>query len=230
MPFLKTIFKKSSRMIQEAGLLSSGSFVFYQPFFLPALIFFPLTGCHHIFSQLPTTSYSATTDLNTDLALSVPLRQEREIPYPQLPPTMLQGRILPVSSVFQLPEYALLFLPDSYTFRFSADQCPDWKTLLLAQRDGEPWHIDPSCQYRLGLSDKLYLQHLNVLWLGTSLILGYNWYCDAGSKEVKIGSHSFSHKLAAVAFSSHATPCISMCASCGLSWWSAIMSVTWGVH
>lgn len=77
-------------------------------------LFLSQTGCHHIFSQLPTTSYSATTDLNTDLALSVPLRQEREIPYPQLPPTMLQGRILPVSSVLQLLEYALLFLPDSY--------------------------------------------------------------------------------------------------------------------
>lgn len=140
---------------------------------IPCFFFLPdLTGCHHIFSQLPTTSYSATTDLNTDLALSVPLRREREIPHPQLPPTTLQGRILPVSSVFRLPESALLFLPDSDTFRFSADQCPDWKTLLLAQRDGEPWHIDPSCQYRLGLSDKLYLQHLSVLWLGTSLILG----------------------------------------------------------
>lgn len=46
----------------------------------------PLTGCHHIFSQLQTTSYSATTNLNTDLALSVPLRREREIPFPQLPP------------------------------------------------------------------------------------------------------------------------------------------------
>lgn len=49
-----------------------------------------LTGCHHIFSQLPTTSYSATTDLNTDLASSVPLRRERER-YPQPPPAMLQG-------------------------------------------------------------------------------------------------------------------------------------------
>ena len=57
------------------------------------LFFFPpsrLTGCHHIFSQLPTTSYSATTDLNTDLASSVPLRRERER-YPQPPPAMLQG-------------------------------------------------------------------------------------------------------------------------------------------
>lgn len=44
---------------------------------------------HHVFSHLPTASYSATTDLNTDLALSVPLRQEREIPYLQLLPTML---------------------------------------------------------------------------------------------------------------------------------------------
>lgn len=44
-------------------------------------------------------------------------------PQPNL--TMLQGRILPVSSVFRLLEYTLLFLPDSYTFRFSADQWPD---------------------------------------------------------------------------------------------------------
>lgn len=61
--------------------LSPGSFfVFFQPI-LPLLSFFfllCLTGCHHIFSQLPTTSYSATTDLNTDLASSVPLRRERE--------------------------------------------------------------------------------------------------------------------------------------------------------
>lgn len=165
---LRQFFEKSSRgwewySKQAFCLLAHSLFCFFLP---------DLTGCHHIFSQLPTTSYSATTDLNTDLALSVPLRREREIPHPQLPPTTLQGRILPVSSVFRLPESALLFLPDSDTFRFSADQCPDWKTLLLAQRDGEPWHIDPSCQYRLGLSDKLYLQHLSVLWLGTSLILG----------------------------------------------------------
>lgn len=164
-------------------------------YFPSLLTLFSLTGCHDIFSQLLTISYSATTDLNTDLALSVPLRQEREIPYPQLPPTMLQGWILPVSSVFWLLEYGLLFLPDSYTFRFSADQCPDWKTLLLAQRDGKPWHIDPNCQYRLGLSDKRYLQHLSTLWLGTSLILGYNWYCDAGSEEVKLAAFGFSYSM-----------------------------------
>lgn len=79
--------------------LLCGSFgVFYQPilffFFSVSVCFsFPpscLTGCHHIFSQLPTTSYSATTDLNTDLASSVPLRRERER-YPQPPPAMLQG-------------------------------------------------------------------------------------------------------------------------------------------
>ena len=52
------------------------------------LYFFSLTACHHIFSQLPTTSYSATTDLNSDLALSVPLRREREIPYLRLPPLL----------------------------------------------------------------------------------------------------------------------------------------------
>lgn len=156
------------------SLFSSSLFSHSLSLFPFALFFLPLTGCHHIFSQLPTTSDSATTDLNTDLALSVPLRRAREIPYPQLPPTMLQGRILPVSSVFRLLEYTLLFLPDSYMFRFSADQCPDWKTLLLAQRDGEPWHINPSCQYRLDSSDKVYLQHLSVLWLGTILILGYS--------------------------------------------------------
>lgn len=99
---------------------SSGSrFALYPPLLSNFLFIFPpLTGCLHISSQLPTTSYSATTDLNADLASSVPLRQEREIPYPRLPPTMLQGRILPVSSVFRLPEYTLLFLPDSYTFSF----------------------------------------------------------------------------------------------------------------
>lgn len=88
---------------------------------------------------------------------------------------MLQGlNFLPVSSVLRLLEYALLFLPDSFSFLLSADQWPDWKTSLAAQRAGEPRHADPSCRYRLGLSDKLYLQHLSVLLLGTSQILVHN--------------------------------------------------------
>lgn len=72
-------------------MFSTSQFSFSPSLSLSA--FFPpscLTGCHHIFSQLPTTSYSATTDLNTDLASSVPLRRERER-YPQPPPAMLQG-------------------------------------------------------------------------------------------------------------------------------------------
>lgn len=89
-------------------------------FFSPSL-----TGCHHIFSQLPTTSYSATTDLNTDLALSVPLRREQEIPYPRLPRTKLQGWILPVSSVFRLLEYMPCYffqIPTHFTFQLITAQ------------------------------------------------------------------------------------------------------------
>lgn len=62
----------------------------------------------------------------------------REIPYSQPPTTILKGRILPVSSVFRLLEYTLLFRPDSYTFCFSADRCPDWNPLLLAQEERVP--------------------------------------------------------------------------------------------
>lgn len=82
LPEAKKWYNKQASLDTKAKLcfLSSGSFfVFYQP--ILALLSSPpplLTGCHHIFSQLPTTSYSATTDLNTDLASSVPLRRERE--------------------------------------------------------------------------------------------------------------------------------------------------------
>lgn len=66
--------------------------------------------------------------------------------------------------------------------------------------------VDPSRQYRLALSDKLYLLCLSVLWLGTSLILGYDWYRD--SKEIKIGSHCFCHKQPAAGFSRWMILCI----------------------
>ena len=116
------------------------------------LYFFSLTACHHIFSQLPTTSYSATTDLNSDLALSVPLRREREIPYLRLPPLLpppplLRCRVwiffaclisLPAAGVrlvisFQIPTCFALQLISAQT----------GKTSLLAQGDGKPRHIDP---------------------------------------------------------------------------------------
>lgn len=61
----------------SVALCPSGSLSVYLTslsLLFPFRILSSLTGCHHIFSQLPTTSYSATTDLNTDLALSVPLR------------------------------------------------------------------------------------------------------------------------------------------------------------
>lgn len=99
LPDAKTDTINSLDPTAKLCFLSCGSFaVFYQPslFFSFSVSvcfsfsFFCLTGCHHIFSQLPTTSYSATTDLNTDLASSVPLRRERER-YTQPPPAMLQG-------------------------------------------------------------------------------------------------------------------------------------------
>lgn len=100
-----------------------------------SLFFFCLTGCHHLFSQSPTTSYSATTDLNTDLASSVPLRRERER-YTQPPPAMLQGENF--ACLISLPAAGVHLVISSrfflYTFCLSADQQHDWKTLLLAQR------------------------------------------------------------------------------------------------
>lgn len=80
-----------------------------------------LTGCHHIFSQLPTTSYSATTDLNTDLASSVPLRRERErYRTLSLPPRCCRLEFClshQSSGCWSTPCYF-------YTFCFSADQSP----------------------------------------------------------------------------------------------------------
>lgn len=99
--------------------------------FLFLFFFFCLTGCHHIFSQLPTTSYSATTDLNTDLASSVPLRRERER-YTQPPPAMLQGENF--ARLISLPAAGVHLVISSrffYTFCLSADQRQDWKTLFL---------------------------------------------------------------------------------------------------
>lgn len=113
------------KLVKQCCMASGSLFVFYKPsslFLFPFYFFFSpsLTGCHHIFSQLPTTSYSATADLNTDLALSVPLRREQEIPYPRLPRTKLQGWILPVSSVFRLLEYMPCYffqIPTHFTFQ-----------------------------------------------------------------------------------------------------------------
>lgn len=157
---------------------------------LPFYILSPLTGCHRIFSWLPTISCSAATDLNTDLALSVPLRWEQEIPHPLLPPTMLRGWILPVSSVFRLLR-VLLVISSRFLHIFFAFQLIWLENTALGSKTcwTSAHTVDPSCQYRLGLSDELYLQRLSILWLGTSLILGYDWYCD--SKEIKIGSRCF---------------------------------------
>lgn len=103
--------------------------------------FSALTGCHHIFSQLPTTSYSATVDLNTDLASSVPLRQERErYRTLSLPPCCCRLEFClshQSSGCWSTPCYF-------YTFCLSADQSPDRKerkekrrkkTGLWAQQD-----------------------------------------------------------------------------------------------
>lgn len=87
-------------------------------------LFSALTGCHHIFSQLPTTSYSATTDLNTDLASSVPLRRERErYRTLSLPPCCCRLEFClshQSSGCWSTPCYF-------YTFCLSADQSPDRK-------------------------------------------------------------------------------------------------------
>lgn len=141
--------------------LSCGSFaVFYQPilFFSFSVSvcfsfsFFCLTGCHHIFSQLPTTSYSATTDLNTDLASSVPLRREQER-YTQPPPAMLQGENF--ACLISLPAAGVHLVISSrfflYTFCLSADQQHDWKTLLLALRTCGV-HLDYRCFWFLILN------------------------------------------------------------------------------
>lgn len=112
----------------ELGFLSSASFfVFHKPILLVSVSlpsFSALTGCHHIFSQLPTTSYSATTDLNTDLASSVPLRRERErYRTLSLPPCCCRLEFClshQSPGCWSTPCYF-------YTFCLSADQSPDRK-------------------------------------------------------------------------------------------------------
>lgn len=110
------------------SLFSSSQFSLFFLFFL-----LRLTGCHHIFSQLPLPILQPLT-----LTLTLPRLchwdESGRDTIPSASPTLLQGRILPVSSVFRLWEYTLLFLPDFNTFSFSADQYLGWKTLLLAEQ------------------------------------------------------------------------------------------------
>lgn len=134
------------------------------PFFS---LFSLLTGCHHIFSQLPTTSYSATTDLNTDLASSVPLRRERErYRTLSLPPRCCRVEFClshQSSGCWSTPCYF-------YTFCLSADQSPDRKTLLSAQQDNS------HRQVQFTLYDGGHYIRPGGCWLSTVIVPGEGFF------------------------------------------------------
>lgn len=88
-------------------------------------------------------------DLNTDLALSAPSRQEArstttaEHPHPPHSDTPHHAEGLNFACLISLSASAgiRLVISEFLHIPFSVDQHPDGKTLLLAERDGEPLGI-----------------------------------------------------------------------------------------
>lgn len=135
----------------------------------PTPPFSPLTGCHHIFSQLPTTFYSATTDLNTDLASSMPLRRERQrYRTLSLPPRCCRLEFClshQSSGCWSTPCYF-------YTFCLSADQSLDRKGKKKKKHCSGLNKATRICKYSLGSVMAGIRLGRRGRWLSTVIVLG----------------------------------------------------------